>query len=578
MKRSHFFFALLPLAAVFLGGCGHQPAQSTEGASLETEVLEVAGLENRWWHEAIVYEIWPRSFMDADGDGNGDFNGITARLDYLEDLGVEAIWFTPIFEAPSYHGYDFVSFTELEGDYGTMAEFEAMLQEAHDRDIRIILDLVINHISNQHPWFLKSAAGDPRYDDYFIWKDERPEGWGKAWTDEPDPAAVWHWHPEREAYYYAVFGPTQPDVNLANPTVVEEMFAMARFWLEKGVDGFRLDAVRYAVEETRPEGPDQADSPATIAFWTAFAEHVRTIDPEALLVGEAWADMPTVGLYRDEGRGLDSSFEFDFGYAVTNLLSGQSSEAIFGSTGDGSRSTGRESLWENLVQRNEVAPLAYFSPFLTNHDQPRIMHTLGNDPARMRVAASLLLTSPGTTYLYYGEEIGMTQPKVGSHTYMRAIMQWEPTPSAGFNDTAAFWIDDPRWSQYLDDGQPWWSAYWEETRSQPGNTVAEQEKDPDSLLHHYRKLIGAREALPAIATPKQITFFRVDHPAVWLLHFADESGDALVVINLDPHAAAAFTVPESLRGRYFDAYADDARSLGDSMQLAPAGVAILGGR
>src|SRR5690606_35544618 len=386
MKRLLSLF----IAASLLAGCSDsgtsssQPQTNAAVSSAAYHSLKINEDANEWWHDAIIYEIWPRSFYDADGDGSGDFNGMTSKLDYLQDLGVDGIWLTPVFEAPSYHGYDFQDFYSVESDYGTMAEFENFIAQAHKRDIKVILDLVLNHISDKHDWFIKSANKEKGYEDYFIWRDERPaSGWGQPWSSESNPAAVWHWNETRKAYYYGAFGSSQPDLNLTKQVVSVGLNNLATCWLEKGVDGFRLDAVRYAVEEGGY--PLQADTQGTIDYWTLFTKHVKSVKPDALLVAEAWADMKTIGRYRDNGEGLDSAFDFDFGTMVIDILNPQvKRSADFGTLGDNTMQQNRENLWANLQARKAAAPISYFSPFLTNHDQNRIMLSLDNDMSKAK--------------------------------------------------------------------------------------------------------------------------------------------------------------------------------------------------
>lgn len=521
----------------------------------------------RWWHDAIVYEIWPRSFQDADGDGNGDFAGMIARLDYLKTLGVDAIWLTPVFEAPSYHGYDFQDFYAIERDYGTMADFERFVAESHKRGIKVILDLVLNHISDQHPWFQASARKVPGYEDAFIWRDTRPEGWGQAWSTTPNPAAVWHWNETRRAYYYGAFGSSQPDLNLRNPAIVNELDAAAEFWLKKGVDGFRLDAVRYVIEDGPI--PGQADTAGTLAYWTRFAERVRRIKPDAMLVGEAWAPLEITGRYRDGGKGLDSAFDFDFGNIVIAILKPETERrADFGTVGTADVSQRRDSLWANLRQRAAAAPMDYFAAFLTNHDQNRIMHTLGGDTAKAKIAASLLMTSPGTTYLYYGEEIGLSQYQVGEDRYRRAPMQWTEDKTAGFNSSGRNWIDLPPPRGYRGEQGEWWKKYWKQQRGK-GVSVAAQDAAPDSLLNHYRRLIAVRKANPALSRPSELRYFPVDAPDVWVLQAFGTAGDNWVVINLDPAKSAEFGVPAELQGARREQLSGETRSLGERLTLKP---------
>lgn len=569
-----FLVSVLVCSSLLLGcttraGLDTPPAMTADmpaTTASEYQSLRFEQSTSRWWSTATVYEIWPRSFKDSDGDGNGDFNGMTSKLDYLKSLGVNAVWLTPVFEAPSYHGYDFQDFYAVERDYGTMAEFERFIAEAHKRDIRIILDLVLNHISDQHDWFLKSARNEPGFEDYFVWRDQRPAGWGQAWSDQPNPEAVWHWNATRKAYYYGAFGGSQPDVNLRNPKVVAELDALAAFWLKKGVDGFRLDAVRYAIED----GPlsQQADTQATIDYWTHFSQHVKAINPDALLVGEAWAALETGGRYRNGGQGLDGAFDFDFGNIVIDLLNPQAvRRADFGTLSNTDIGKKRDSLWANLQQRAAAAPMGYFSPFLTNHDQNRIMHTLQGDLAKAKIAASLLLTSPGTAYLYYGEEIGMSQHNVGEDRYRRAPMQWSEDANAGFNATDRNWIDLPTPQGYRGDQGAWWSTYWNTLRGK-GHSVAAQQTDTASLFNHYKRLLAVRRQNPNLQQPQELRYYPVDETNVWALQALGNGRGTWVVINLHPTKAATFDVPAALRGERVEQLSGTKKMLGEQATLS----------
>ena len=558
-------FSTTLLSTTLLLGFATQAHAQTPAPEQRTLTLEPAA--GRWWDHATVYEIWPRSFKDSDGDGNGDFNGMTSKLGYLKDFGVDAIWLTPVFEAPSYHGYDFQDFYSVERDYGTMADFERFIAEAHKRDIKVILDLVLNHISDKHDWFLKSARGEPGYEDYFVWRDQRPEGWGQAWSNQPNPEAVWHWNDTRKAYYYGAFGGSQPDVNLKNPKVVEELDRLAAFWLKKGVDGFRIDAVRYAIED----GPlsQQADTQATIDYWTGFTQRVKAINPDALLVGEAWAALETTGRYRNGGRALDAGFDFDFGNIVIDILNPNASRrADFGTLSDAEIGKKRDSLWANLQQRAAAAPMGYFSPFLTNHDQNRIMHTLEGDAAKARIAASLLLTSPGTAYLYYGEEIGLSQYATGEDRYRRAPMQWTDDANAGFNKSGRNWVDLRAPRGYRGDQGAWWSKYWKQQRGK-GVSVAAQQADQHSLYRHYKRLLAVRRQNPNLQQPRTLHYHPVADADVWVLQASGQGRDTWVVINLDPAKPATLDVPEALRGERVDQLSGESMRLDAQATLAP---------
>lgn len=588
--RPPVFFTSLILSTLLLGcadsGTPSTPVTTANSTSqaVSNSIAGVPAADNylslpvneqasEWWHSAIFYEIWPRSFHDADGDGSGDFKGMTNKLDYLKELGVNGIWLTPVFEAPSYHGYDFQDFYNVEADYGTMADFENFIAQAHKRNIKVILDLVLNHISDKHQWFIKSANKEAGYEDYFIWRDERPtSGWGQPWSAESNPAAVWHWNDSRKAYYYGAFGGSQPDLNLAKKVVIDELNKLASFWLDKGVDGFRLDAVRYAVEEGGY--PLQADTQGTIEYWTIFSQHVRSAKPDAMLVAEAWTDLTTIGRYRDNGKGLDSAFDFDFGNLVIDILNPTVKQtADFGTVGNNTLQQNRENLWANLNARKAAAPLNYFASFLTNHDQNRIMLSLDNNVAKAKIAASLLMTSPGTLYIYYGEEIGLSQYKTGDDQYRRAIMQWSDEDTAGFNTTGEFWLDQAKWFPWMQNHQGWFANYWKTLQS-TGKSVTAQEEDTQSLLNHYKRLIAVRNKNPALQLPQEVRYYPVDNKEMWLVENIVADKSVWVMVNLNSTADAEFSVPNNLRGVHTDQITGKEIHLGVRVSVPAAGVMI----
>ncbi|PIV80545.1 alpha-amylase, partial [bacterium CG17_big_fil_post_rev_8_21_14_2_50_64_8] len=330
---------------------------------------------SRWWNDTVFYEIFVRSFKDSDGDGIGDLVGLTSQLDYLNDgdsdtdtdLGITGIWLMPINDSPSYHGYDSVDYLSINPDYGTLADFEAFLAAAHARGIKVIIDFVMNHCSNEHPWFQSARQGDPQYRDFFRWSASDP-GENGPWGQN-----VWHW--DSSGYYYGLFGGGMPDLNYDTPAVKEAMFASANWWLETiGVDGFRLDAVLYIDED-----PGQLQTtPGTLQFWQDFGAQVRATSPEALTVGEAWTGSNTVVRYVTSDR-LDLCFEFELSYA---LLDGVNS-------GDASGLDSQTSQVYNLY------PYLQFATFLTNHDQDRSFNAVGLDEGKARAAAALYLSLPG---------------------------------------------------------------------------------------------------------------------------------------------------------------------------------------
>jgi glycosidase len=411
--------------------------------------------ELHWWNDAVFYEIFVRSFYDGDGDGIGDFQGLTSKLDYLndgdpetgDDLGITGIWLMPINDSPSYHGYDAVDYRSINPDYGTMADFEEFLAAAHARGIRVIIDYVMNHCSSQHPWFVASAQNDPAYRDYFRWSESDP-GQSGPWGQD-----VWHW--SSSDWYYGLFWSGMPDLNYETPAVKDSMFDTATYWLDTiGVDGFRLDAVLYVLEE----GGQLQNTASTLQFWADYNAHVKAVKPDALSVGEAWTATSIVLQYVTQDR-LDFCFEFDLSYATMDA-------ANWGDAG---------SLSGKADQVYHLYPHLQFGTFLTNHDQDRALTVLGQDEDKAKVAAGIYMTLPGIPFVYYGEEVGMIGS--GDHLNIRTPMQWTDGANAGFTTGTPWSSINGNYAQY---------------------NVAVEELDSGSLLEWYKRLIGVRNRTPAL--------------------------------------------------------------------------------
>ena len=561
-------FTLSALAlSLLLAGC--QPPTSTSVPEVNPKANQASTqAANPWWQDAVFYQIWPRSFYDTNGDGHGDFNGMTAKLPYLQELGVTALWLTPMFEAPSYHGYDFTEFYQVESDYGTMAEFEAFIQAADSRGMKVILDLVINHISSEHDWFKRSAAGEAPYKDYFIWRDTLPEagsGWGHAWANNDKPDAVWHYNEQRNAYYYAAFGASQPDVNLRHPDVVAEMEKMAKFWLDKGVAGFRLDAVRFAMEG----GPlEQADTNETIAYWQSFNQYVKSVNPEAYLVGEAWVDIPIAARYYGNGSGLDQGFDFEVGYKILGLLKPDASgEAQFGTMNSNAATVADAGILQrNVKQRaDSVAPLSFFAPFLTNHDQERIAYQLQQHDAKAKLAAAMLFSSPGTPYIYYGEEIGLTQGSTGHDVYKRAPMLWDNSAQAGFSQSATSWVE--QLELFGANFPNWYPDFLSNQLSATDRSVSAQQAQPDSVWQLYKLLIAQKKQRPELSTNGSYDVMQLENGVVQISRELNGS-KTLFVLNL---SNAAVDISAINRDGLTASWAFDA----DGNSLAANGLLIL---
>lgn len=530
--------------------------------------------ERKWWHDAVIYQIWPRSFYDADGDGNGDFVGMTKKLPYLKELGVKAVWLTPVFESPSYHGYDTTDFYAVESDYGTEAEFDAFLQQTEAAGIKVIVDLVINHVSDQHPWFLKSVNKEKGFEDFFVWSKTLPANYGSAWSETADPTRVWHYKESRKEWYYGVFGYQQPDLNLQNPAVVAEIKKIAAFWLAKGVDGFRLDAVRYFIEEGGI--PNQADTASTLKFLADFNAYIKSQNPNAYLVGEALADNSITAKYFNAGKGIDAVFDFDFAMNVNSALEVKPMQ-IAATQEERNTYLGqlRDAFWLNLSKRNtEVAPGYFFAAFVNNHDFDRIMLRVDNQLPRAKLAASLLLTSPGSPYVYYGEEIAMSQAGFDDDMYRRALMQWDDSASAGFNTTGKRWVDELRWFPWNEKFNPWWNFYWKNVKEKSDFNVAAQSVDKGSMLAFYKKIINVRNNDIVLRSPQTIKLYEATGNA-WVAKYTYDNRSRWVILNLDATKASSFKAPPILQGAFVNLLNDELLTVGSDMSVGAGELLIL---
>lgn len=526
----------------------------------------------KWWHNANVYQIWVRSFKDTNDDGHGDLNGATEKLEYIASLGVDTIWLSPIFTSPSYHGYDVEDFYSIDPAYGTMEDFENLLKKADQAGIRVLLDLAINHVSEEHPWFLKALEKDSKYENYFVWKNEPPENYGVAWKGDINPTAVWHTKESREDYYYGVFGWTQPDLNFENPEVIEEIKDVLTFWLNKGVDGFRMDAIRYLLEND--EG--QADTESNVELWREFASHVKSINKDAFMVGEAHAETKVVARYFDEGNGLDQAFEFEFSPRLASLVKPLKLPKELMPTLGEIQAGMKDTVWSRLVDRNGSldAPGYFFSSFINNHDDARINIHFPNDPVREKLAAAILLTSPGAVYVYYGEEIGMGQHARNDDVYQRAIMQWDDTPSAGFTNNDERWLDKGEYFFWMENYTSWWANYWESKENKQTENVAAQNGKAGSTLEFYRKLINIRKKDTTLSQPQYIQRFNNTEFA-WVAKYYKDNEERLVIINLSGDTPTKFATPEDLKGQYTDLMSNNSIELQEEIELRPGQFLLL---
>lgn len=461
-----FLSACAPAAPTVVSSPTESPSQTA------TPAIETAPAN--WWNEAVFYEIFVRSYYDTDGNGIGDFNGITQKLDYIESLGANAIWLMPIHPSPSYHGYDVTNYYNVNPQYGTMDDFKNLLIEAHKRDIHIVIDLILNHTSSQHPWF-KSASSDPvsPYRDYYVWSETSKGG---------------KWYAGGQGFYFGLFCGCMPDLNYNNPAVTADMEKITNFWLNNiGVDGFRVDAAKHLIEN----GDKIENTPATHEWYKSFYTEYKAQNPQAYAVGEVFGAGSSV-IKSYTGDQLDQIFNFEMSSGFVNSANGGASSGI-------------TSAFKFAMQD---MPDYNFATFLTNHDQTRSMSTFNGNIDKAKIASFLMLTSPGTPFIYYGEEIGMKGQKPDED--LRVPMQWSDSVNAGFST-----------------GSPWRAPNQDYTTV----NVAAQTEDPNSLLSHYQTLIQLRREHPALQSGNAI-LLETDNPAVFALLRTSGSENILILVNL----------------------------------------------
>ena len=489
--------------------------------------------QNEWWRHAVIYEIYPRSFQDSNGDGIGDIKGITARLDYLHDLGIDAIWLTPIYPSPGVdYGYDISDYTAIDPVYGNLQDFDHLVAEARKRNIRVIMDYVINHTSDQHEWFKESRSSrtNPKRD-WYIWRDGKapgqpPNNW-QSWFGH----SAWQWDEKTKQYYYHYFYVQQPDLNWRNPEVHTAMDGVLDFWMKRGVAGFRIDAVSRLFED--PNLHDDPYMPGHNAYGDRNIQHKYTDDlPEVhdvlkevrrvvdkypgdpVLVTEA--DEPNIeALAKMYGDGDEVQLPMDFQIADINELSAPRFRELF-----------------NEIENNPAHGQPEY--FFSNHDQPRQWDRYGDGVHNDQIAklmAVLLLATRGTPQMYYGEELGMrtTPPtriedvhdpigKIGwprekGRDGERTPMQWDASAHAGFSTAAKPWLPVPSSA----------SSYNVETES----------RNPDSIFNTYKLLLALRKTDPALRDGSQESINNHD-PNVFA--FLRRSGDATVLVALNMSA------------------------------------------
>jgi alpha-amylase len=489
MKILHAFFIQVLICSLVLGA-GTVLGQQSNNQSA--------------WPRNIAYEIYVQSFADSDGDGKGDIKGMMLKLDYLKDLGVGALWLMPMSPSPSYHKYDVTDYYGIDSTYGTVNDFKKFVEEAHKRNIKVVIDMVLNHSSSRHPWFIDAQKNlNSPYRDYYVWTEKSdPATRSNGNITAGESRQRNHWVRPRGAdsnyYYYAQFGGNMPDLNYDNPKLREEVFNIGRFWAsEVKVDGFRLDAARHIFPDERPLDNHR--------WWEYFIQEMRKVNKDFYLVGEVWAPAEVVGPYL---KGIPALFNFDMGVAIIKALNNETADSL--------------AIMHKKIRDfyRTVNPDYVDATFLTNHDQVRIMSSLNNNADRARIAASILLTLPGSPYLYYGEEIGMLGKKPDQG--IREPFMWDTKDKDKLRTT------------------------WEKPFNSNDSTMiplSVQMKDQNSLYNHYKKWIQLRNESAAL-TYGEIEPVNFNNRA--LSAFVRTGDDPVLVIHNVSGAELSVTLPDAL--------------------------------
>ncbi|SDZ08940.1 Glycosidase [Evansella caseinilytica] len=462
------FFTLFLLSMLLFFGCSPDETSSTEDMEAgqvelteddeqADETLALVDIEQNieWAEEAIFYQVFVRSFYDGSGDGIGDFKGLKEQIPYFVELGVDALWLMPINKASSYHGYDVEDYYDIEPDLGSMADFAAFLEEAHENNIKVILDFVVNHTSINHEWFQTALADqESEYHDYYIWDDHE--------TYQGQESNEQGWHEIDGRIYSGHYNNDMPDLNYRNPAVREEVKAIASFWINKGVDGFRLDGA--------PEIDE--DEKQTIEWWREFNAHVKSENPEAFIVGENW--FHTIDGIRPYYSAMESSFNFVLTEDILDFTNGVTMDLVEEVNG----------MREQYLRFSNARGQDFIidATMIGNHDLDRVVSRFDGDREKAKLAASVLMTLPGTPFIYYGEELGQEGQRPDDNR--REPFSWyKEAKGPGMT------VMNDRFFHS--------SAY---THPNDGISLEEQKGVAGSVYEHYKKLIAIRKDHPMLFT------------------------------------------------------------------------------
>jgi len=540
-------------------------------------------IKRPWWKNAVVYQIYPKSFQDSNGDGIGDIRGIISRLDYLEELGIDAVWISPMYCSPQDdNGYDISDYQDIDPMFGSLDDMEELIAKAKEKNIRIIMDLVLNHTSDEHRWFLEAKKGkDNPYHDYYVWKD------GVEGTYPNDMKATfggpaWEWVPELNQYYFHQFSVKQPDLNWENPKVRREIYDMILWWMEKGVGGFRLDVIDQIAKE--PDNGITNNGPRLHEFLQEMSRETFQ-KGDLITVGEAWGATPKIAKLYSNPDGTEFSMVFQFEHMVMDQQEGKEKWDL--------APLPFVKLKKCLAKwQEELYGRGWNSLFWDNHDLPRIVSRWGDDGKYRKESAKMLALvlhgMQGTPYVYQGEELGMTNvrfPDISSYEDIETLNMYRERLDAGYKEDEimksiyAKSRDNARtpmqWSGEKNagftTGKPW-------IRVNPNYTdinAESEKKDPDSVYHFYRKLIRMRKEYPVFVDGKFELLLPEDEQVFAYLR-TDSDTQMLVCANFTGEPAEC-----QISGEWKEAqillhnYADDVPECGESLQLKPYEAFIL---
>ncbi|EHK9184372.1 alpha-glucosidase [Vibrio vulnificus] len=512
-------------------------------------------MENKWWHDAVVYQIYPRSFCDSNNDGIGDLNGIIGKLDYLKTLGVNVLWLSPVYKSPmDDNGYDISDYQDIAAEFGTMADMQNLLAQAKARDIRVVMDLVVNHTSDEHPWFVEARKSkDNPYRDYYIWRDAKPDGSVPDDQGSIFGGSAWQWDEATQQYYFHLFSKRQPDLNWENPKVQQEVHKMMNWWIDQGIGGFRLDVIDLIGKEI-----DKGITGNGPRLHPLLQEMNRATfgDKDLLTVGETWGATPEIAkLYSDPER-HELSMVFQFEHITLTWQHGDKWNPI---PLDLKQFKHVLTKWQT-----ELSNQGWNSLFWNNHDLPRVVSKYGDDKRYRVESAKMLATAlhflKGTPYIYQGEEIGMTNvafESLDQYKDIETLNFYKVKTESGVSHQHMMDAihensrDNARtpmqWSASLNGGFSQAEPWIEVNPNYPEINVEQALADSDSIFYHYQKLIELRKQHPAIVYGDFTPLF-AEHDSVFA-YVRSHQYEQLLVINNFSDQDVSLELPDNLQNK-----------------------------